>query len=118
MEQITLGEITKALAFLAALGGSIVGILAGFKKILKKLFDEQLKSIGERLDKTDKRIDKIDGDNNKNFLVQTLSAAQRGEILTTEEKMRLAENYQHYTDAGGNSYIKEWHERLRKEGKI
>lgn len=118
MEQITLGEIAKAVALLAGLGGSIVGILAGIKKILKKLFDEQLKSIGERLDKTDSRIDKIDSDNCKNYIVQTLSAAERGERLTTEEKIRLAENFQHYTDAGGNSYIKDWHARLKQEGKI
>ena len=118
MEQITLGEIAKAVAFLVALGGSIVAILVWVKKILKKLFDEQLKSIGERLDKVDTRLGKLDMDNCQNYIVQTLSAAERGESLTTEEKMRLAEEFEHYTKMGGNSYVKEWHERLKTGGKI
>ncbi len=118
MGEITLNDLAGVLAFIAGLGGSIVAILAGIKKVLKKLFDEQLKGISIRLDKTDERIEKIDSDNCKNFLVQTLSAAERGETLTTEEKIRLAENFQHYTDAGGNSYIKDWHQRLKNAGKI
>lgn len=118
MGDITLNDIAGVLAFIAGLGGSIVAILAGIKKVLKKLFDEHMKGIGERLDKTDKAIEKIDTDNCKNFLVQELSAAQRGDQLTTEEKIRLTENFQHYTDAGGNSYIKDWHARLKQEGKI
>lgn len=118
MGEITLNDLAGFLAFIAGLGGSIVAILAGIKKVLKKLFDEQLKGISTRLDKTDERIEKIDSDNCKNYIVQTLSAAERGERLTTEEKIRLAENFQHYTDAGGNSYIKDWHARLKSEGKI
>ena len=118
MSEITLGDIATALAFLVALGGSIVAIVVAIKKVLKNLFDEQFKAIVERLNKTDERIKSLDSDNCKNFLVQTLSAAERGEKLTTEERMRLAEEFQHYTDGGGNSYIKEWHERLKGEGKI
>ena len=118
MDKITLGDLAAALAFLVALGGSIVAIVMAIKKVLKKLFDDQMKSIGERLDQTDKRIDRLDADNCKNFLVQTLSAAERGENLTTEERMRLAEEFEHYTAAGGNSYIKDWHTRLHDAGKI
>ncbi len=118
METITLGDIAATLAFIAALGGSIVSIVAAIKKVLKKLLDAQLATIIDRLNKTDERIERIDSDNCKNFLVQTLSAAERGEKLTTEERMRLSEEFQHYTDNGGNSYIKDWHSRLHDAGKI
>ena len=118
MEKITLGEIAAALAFLVALGGSIVAIITALKKALKQLLDDQLKTIIDRLNRTDEKIAQLDSDNCKNFLVQTLSAAERGENLTTEERMRLAEEFEHYTAAGGNSYIKDWHTRLHDAGKI
>lgn len=118
MGAITLQDIATALAFLVALGGSIVAIVKAIKSILKKLFDEQTNGINERLDKVNKRLDKLDMDNCQNYIVQSLSAAEKGIILTTEEKMRLAEEFEHYTQLGGNSYIKEWHERLKTGGKI
>lgn len=118
MEQLTLEQIAKALAFVVGIGGSIGVILKGIGKMLKKLLDEQTKNLVKRLDKIDERLDKVDSDNCKNYIVQVLSAADRGESLTTEEKMRLAEEYENYTKLGGNSYIKEWHSRLQKDGKI
>ena len=95
-----------------------MAIVVAIKKVLKKLLDSQLNTIIERLNRVDGNIAKLDSDNCKNFLVQTLSAAERGEQLTTEERMRLAEEYEHYTAAGGNSYIKDWHSRLHDAGKI
>lgn len=118
MGNLTLNDIATALAFIVAFGGSIVAIVAAIKKVLKKLLDEQLRTIINRLNTMDGKIDRLDSENCKNFLVQTLSAAERGENLTTEERMRLAEEFEHYTAAGGNSYIKDWHSRLHDEGKI
>lgn len=118
MDKITLGDIATALAFIVAFGGSIVAIVAGIKKALKALLKEQMEEINKRMDKTDAKIDKVDYDNCKNFLVQILSQVERGEKLTTEEKIRLAEEFEHYTANGGNSYIKDWHTRLHDEGRI
>ena len=118
MEQITLGDIEKILAFVILLGGSVITIVKAVKKATKSLFTEQLAEINKRFDATDKTIKNIDLANCKNFLVQTLSAAEKGEKLTTEERMRLAEEFEHYTAFGGNSYIKDWHSRLKQEGKI
>ena len=118
MGEITLNEIGTILGAIAAVGGSVITIVKWLKKVLKKLFDEQTKSINERLDRVDDRLNKLDSDNCKNYIVQTLSAAERGESLTTEERMRLAEEFEHYTQKGYNSYIKEWHQRLKDEGKI
>ena len=118
MGAITLQDIATALSFVVALGGSIVAIVKGVKSVLKKLLDEQTKSLATRLDKIDERLDKVDSDNCKNYIVQALSSAERGVQLSTEERMWLAEEFEHYTASGGNSYIKEWHSRLQKDGKI
>ena len=37
---------------------------------------------------------------------------------TTVEKQRFWEEYEHYIKNGGNTYIKEWTEKLKKEEKI
>lgn len=100
MEEITLGEIAKALAFFLGLGGSVTAIIIGLKKIITKLLEPLIL------------------DSCKDFIVQILSEAERGTTLTEMEKLRLAERFQTYTDRHGNSYIKEWHTRLKAEGKI
>ena len=118
MGAITLQDIASALAFIVALGGSIGAIVATMKKLLKKLFSEQTENINKRLDKQEDALNKLDQDNCKNYIVQALSAVERGTTLTKEELIRLSEEYDSYTKHGGNSYIKEWHERLKTEGKL
>ena len=118
MGELTLEDIGTALAFIVGLGGSVWAIVKGVSKAIKSLLKDQLKAIEKRFDTTDKAIKKIDLANCKNFLVQTLSAAEKGEKLTTEERMRLAEEFEHYSACGGNSYIKDWHSRLKTDGKI
>lgn len=100
MEQITLGEIAKALAFIVALGGSVTSIILGVRKVIKKLLEPLI-------------LDQC-----KDFLVQTLSESERGTALTEMEKLRLAERFETYTKMGGNSYIKDWYNRLKNDGKI
>lgn len=100
MEQLTLGEIAKALAFIVALGGSVTSIILGVRKVIKKLLEPLI-------------LDQC-----KDFLVQTLSEAERGTVLTEMEKLRLAERFETYTKMGGNSYIKDWYNRLKNDGKI
>lgn len=118
MGEITLGDIATALAFAVALGGSIGAVVNALKKALTKLFEDQTKEIGDKLDKQGDAIKRIDSDNGKNFLVQVLSEAERGVNLTEMERIRLSEQYDHYIDGGGNSYIKDWYTRLKKEGKL
>lgn len=118
MGSLTLGDVAAALAFVVALGGSIGAIVRALKKALGSLFEEQTENINKRLDKTDANLAKLDMDNCKNYIVQALSAAERGTKLTKEELIRLSEEYDHYTKNGGNSYIVEWHNRLNEEGKL
>ncbi len=118
MEQITLGNIAAWAGFIALLGGSIVTILKGAKKILTELFAEQMKQINARLDQQEETIKKIDQENCKNFLVSFLAKAESGGTMDEIETQRFWEEYQHYVDIGGNSYIKQKVEKLKGAGKL
>lgn len=118
VEQITLGDISAWLAFIVALGGSVAAIVGAVKKILKKLFDEQMTAINARMDAQEASIKKIDLENCKNFLVSFLAKAEWDSVADEIERQRFWEEYQHYTESGGNSYIKEKVNKLQKAGKL
>ena len=118
MENITLGDISTALAFLVALGGSVAAIVGAVKKALRSMFDEQMKEINARMDKQEASIKKIDLENCKNFLVSFLAKAEWDSVADAIEIQRFWEEYQHYTESGGNSYIKEKVAKLKAEGKL
>lgn len=118
MEAITLSDISTALTFILALGGSIVAIVSAVKKALKGLFKEQMTEINRRLDKQEESIKKIDLENCKNFLVSYLAKAEVDGAYDEIETQRFWEEYQHYTEAGGNSYIKEKVKKLQQQGKL
>lgn len=95
--------IIATIGSLAVIIPPIVTIIANKQNVKKKDLDE--------------KIDKVQLDNCKNFLVQEISAAERRQ-LTQAEKERYYEIYDLYIDLGGNSYIHSETERLKKEGKI
>lgn len=118
MEAITLSDISTALTFLLALGGSVVAIVSAIKKALKGLFKEQMDTISSRLDKQERVIKKVDCERAKDFLVSYLSKLEMGGTTDEIETQRFWEVYQHYIDMGGNSYIKEKVGRLKTQGKL
>lgn len=66
-----------------------------------------------------KDIRAIDKGTCKNFLVRCLADFEKGNKLSDVEIERFWEQYHHYTqELKENTYIKEWTERLKKEGKI
>lgn len=55
----------------------------------------------------------------KNFLVRCLADSEKGNKLSDVEVERFWEQYDHYiNELHENTYIKEWTESLKKEGKI
>lgn len=100
MEQLTLEQIARGVAFLVALGGSVAAIIRGVKKVVEKL------------------LEPLSLDNAKNYLVPFLSKVERGEPVDEIELERFHEEYTFYTDHGGNSYIKSRVAKLQKEGKL
>ena len=118
MENITLGQIALVAAFLVGLIGSCVTIYHYIKKALNKLFAEQLKAIDKRMDDLDNRVDAVDSNSCKNYLVTFLSDVEKGKAIDEIETERFYEQYEHYIKCGGNSYIKHKVEKLKADGKL
>ncbi len=106
MENITLGEIAKGLAFIVALISSIVYL----KKIL-------VKSINNTLIPINKKIDDLELSYIKTDLVNFMCLAETGNI-SKEQSLNAHELYDKYCKKGGNSYIHDKWEKLKKEGKL
>ena len=100
--------ITNFEQLLATIVSIIVslGILAGY---IKKWLGTDIRA--------------LDKQNTMDFLIMEFARAERHE-LTDAERIHLKERYDHYVNdpekggLGGNSYIKEEYERLKKEGRI
>lgn len=117
MENITLGEISICIAFLVAFAGGVKYIL----KDMKAITEHALKPTNEKLDNMEKclkkEIQKSDLNATKNYLVATIHDI-KGDGIDDISKQRFFEQYEHYQNLGGNSYIMNEVERLRKEGRI
>lgn len=115
MEQITIGQIAVGIAFIVALIGGVKSL----KKNIKGWVEAALKERFDALDKSQKeileRLDTVDLENCKNYLVTFLSEAARGELKDETEVQRFWEEYQHYEEKGGNSYIHRKVEELREK---
>ena len=113
MEQITLGQAAGALALIVA----IIAGINSLKKSIKGWLDTALKDQFSALEQTQKdilkRLDSVDIENCKNYLVTFLAEAQRGEIKDETELQRFWEEYEHYQKLGGNSYIRNKVEELK-----
>lgn len=118
MEQITLGQIGLAITFVA-------GIISGVGVIMKKMKDwiqvamqDQMESIDSKIMSLEKRLDQVDMESCKNYLVQFLSSCEKGTWIDEIEKERFHEQFDHYVKNGGNSYIKQKVESLRLKGNL
>ena len=74
-------------------------------------FDNKLGELSENL-----KQEKLD--RSKADLVGLMSRIRNGYIPTTEEKIILFEVKKKYNDLGGDSYVDDMFEKLKKEGKI
>lgn len=110
MENITLEFVGEFVAFLVALVGGLGYLNRTLKGWLSKLIKEEFDSVNQRLDR-------VDMEACKNFLVRVIPDIEDGTIDETE-KQRFYEQYEHYLEMGGNTYIKHKVEVLQKEGKI
>lgn len=104
MENIKLIEIYDSLKFLIGLLGIISTILIGLKK-----------TIAKQLEPLNKKVDKIDENQCRNFLVDFLADVEKGVFKDEIQTKRAYEVYEHYTkDLHKNSYIHDKWERLIK----
>ena len=104
----------------------VLGLFVGIRKLKKEIKDaiaeslkDEFKEVNEKLDALQKSLTKVDTQTCKNFLVRYLADVERGEHIYNDEQKRFWEEYDHYIlELKENSYIKEWVEQLKKEGKL
>lgn len=118
MEKWTLGDISTAILFIVAFITGVGYLVSSLKKWITKLLEDQFKELGNRITELETKVDKIDIQTCKNFLVRFLADVEKGDHIYDPETQRFWEEYEHYTDAGGNSYVREWVDRLRKSGRL
>lgn len=107
MSEITLGQIQSLMLWGIGFVGAIITIVKAVKDAVNKAFEP-----------LNKRMDEIDLNATKNYLVQTLADIDRNGYADGVSKARLYEQYEHYQKLGGNSYIKDEFDRLKKQNKI
>ena len=147
MENITIGQVAVGVAFLVALITGVTSlkksIRSWIESALKDRFDSIEKSQKERLESLERtqneqfgkinkrfedivtsqndildRLNNVDLENCKNYLVTYLAEVARGEPKSETERLRFWEEYGYYISRGGNSYVKEETERQKKEGNL
>ena len=74
-------------------------------------FDNKLNGLSKNLEA--EKLDRAKGD-----LVGLMSRIRNGYVPTTEERIILYETKEKYNALGGNTYVDEMFEKLKKEGKI
>ena len=60
----------------------------------------------------------IDLNSTKNYLSKCFNDLKQGQELSESCKQRIYEQMEHYESLGGNSYIHQEFENLKKEGKL
>lgn len=123
MESITIGQIAVAVAFIAALITGGVKIKDAVKKwleaLLKEKFDQaskETKALSDKIQRIENQLCNVDLENCKNYLVTFLAEVERRDIKDEIEIQRFYEEYEHYIDHGGNSYVKEKVAKLKSKG--
>ena len=106
MDNITLGQISNLMLWVIGIGTATLTIVKAVKSTIAKSFEP-----------IDKKIDNVDLNATKNFLVRCIADIDKNGIDPVT-KMRFYEQFEHYQKMGGNSYIKDEVERLKKEGKL
>ena len=118
MEQITLGQIAICITFLAGLISGIVYLTAKVKTWMQEALKDQFTEIKTDIKNLGEKIEDVDMNTCKNFLVRSLSDIENNQPMSETEIERCWEQYEHYVQIGGNSYIKTKVDKLKTEGKL
>lgn len=119
---ITVAEAVGAiLATVAALVAFIKGIEYLRNKAsagIKKWLGDGFKPIHQKLEELTEDTKQIRLSVCKNYIVRFLADVEQGQPVDEIERQRFYENYDLYVELGGNSYLQDKVERLRKEKKL
>ena len=118
MDKITLGQIAVAVAFLVALIGGVSALLKQIRGWIAAEFTSNIAPLKRDVEGLGKRLDQVDMQGTKNFLVKCITDIERGTPMGEIETERFWEEYEHYIKLGGNSYIAQKVNKLKAEGKL
>lgn len=118
MEDITLGQISLAVVFIVGLISGIAYIKKHFQAWIKNSLKTDFEKLGNQVTALSERVSTVDMEDTKNFLVRYLSDVERGVEMDEIEKIRFAEQYDHYLKMDGNSYIRAKVKKLQEAGKL
>ena len=120
------GIITALIGGLCVAVPNIIATISSSKKnniekvkgeIQKSIKDTE-KSIKADITKVKKSLDDETLSRCKVDLINVMSRVQNGYKLTEEERRILIEEKEQYNKLGGNSYVNDMFDRLKKEGKL
>lgn len=118
IEEVTLGNVLVSVTF-------IVGLITGIKKLkttindwFKEQLSPKLEPIEKSVNKINEKIDMMEMEFYKSWLVLFMSNIEREEQIDEVEHMLFEEIYKKYTERGGNSYIHRKYDKLKSEGKL
>ena len=115
---ITLTQIGAAIGLIAVIVGGYKKLYDAIKSSLGEIVAKQMEPINESIIEINQRLNSVDMQATKNFLVRCISDMERGEKMSETEAERFWEQYDYYIKSGGNTYIKNKVEKLQKEGRL
>lgn len=118
MEDITFGQFGNWTTLIVGLIAGVGVIYKSLKTLITKMLDAEFQEVNEKLDHVGARINAVDLETCKNFLVAELAKLDKGLNMNEVEIIRFYEQYDHYSKVGGNSYIKRKVEAMELEGKL
>ena len=118
MEQITIGQVASVLAIVVSLVGSIGYLRKHLSDWIHGAIQPDLDGIKNDIKEVKDRLDDVDMESCKNYIVSELIKVEQGGWWSDIERMRFYEQYEHYKNIGGNTYIQQWYEELQKQGKL
>lgn len=118
LETITFADVSTAVTVLVGFLGGIGYLKKNLKIWIAKALEEQLESIDKDMKCLKSRLDKVDMEGCKNYLVRCIAEMEHGHQISETELERFWEQYEHYEKIGGNSYIMRKVEQLKSDGKL
>lgn len=115
---MTLEYIGVLVAFIVSLGTGTLTIIKWVKQGINHSIMPQLTEIKKQIGDVADKIEKVEMESCKSYLVHYLAMREKGMDVDTCEVERFFETYERYKSLGGNSYIKHKVEKLEKEGRL
>lgn len=113
---------TIIVAIISSLGVVATALIQSIQANKKDKIESKLSSMSVNFDNKlnclEKNLQAEKLDRAKGDLVGLMSRIRNGYVPTTEERIILYETKEKYNALGGNTYVDEMFEKLKKEGKI